>query len=291
MPLLHPQFDSVAFTIPFIDWPVHWYGLTYLAAFMVFLLLGKYRARKMPLLGFKPIELDDILFYGMIGVVLGGRLGYVLFYKLSDYFAHPLDILKVWEGGMSFHGGFLGVALAMIFYARRTQRKMLEVTDFIVPLVPLGLAAGRWGNFMNGELWGRVSSEAYSWLTVFPQAVNADVLWASTHSGLMQNSNIMTAIISLGGLPRHPSQIYQLLAEGILLFIIVWLYARKIRPTGAVSALFLMGYGVMRFTVEFAREPDGYLGLFSGLSMGQILSIPMILAGVVLMTWAYRKRA
>lgn len=291
MPLLHPQFDSVAFTIPFIDWSVHWYGLTYLAAFIMFLLLGKYRARKMPSLGFKPIELDDILFYGMIGVILGGRLGYVLFYKLSDYFAHPLDILKVWEGGMSFHGGFLGVVLAMILYARRTQRKMLEVTDFVVPLVPLGLAAGRWGNFMNGELWGRVSDEAYSWLTVFPQAVNADALWASTHSGLMQNPNIMTAVISLGGLPRHPSQIYQLLAEGILLFIIVWIYARKVRPTGAVSALFLIGYGVMRFVVEFAREPDDYLGLFSGLSMGQILSIPMILAGVVLMTWAYRKRA
>lgn len=290
MSLLHPQFDSIAFTIPLIDWPVHWYGLTYLAAFMMFLLLGKYRANKLSELGFKPIELDDLLFYGMIGVILGGRLGYVLFYKLSNYIAHPLDILKVWEGGMSFHGGFLGVVFAMIFYARRTQRKMLTVTDFIVPLVPLGLAAGRWGNFMNGELWGRVSSEAYSWLMVFPQAINADTSWVMSHTSMMQNPNIMMAVNTFGGLPRHPSQIYQLLAEGILLFIIVWFYARKPRPMGAVSALFLIGYGVMRFVVEFAREPDDYLGLFSGLSMGQILSIPMILAGVCLMVWAYRKR-
>ena len=160
MALLHPQFDPVAFSI--FGWPVHWYGLTYLAAFLMFLLIGKYRARKMPLLGFKPIELDDILFYGVLGVILGGRLGYVLFYKPADFLAHPLDIFKVWQGGMSFHGGFLGVLVAMWWYGRKTGRGFWQVVDFIAPLVPLGLAAVQWGNFMNGELWWRITDQAYS---------------------------------------------------------------------------------------------------------------------------------
>lgn len=290
MAIAHPQFNAIAFHIPVIDWPVHWYGITYLAAFMMFLVLGKYRANKMPQLGFKAVELDDVLFYGMIGVILGGRLGYVLFYKLSDFMAHPLDIFKVWEGGMAFHGGFVGVMLAMFFYARTTKRGFLQVTDFIAPLTALGLAAGRWGNFMNGELWGRVSERSYSWLMVFKQAQLADEKWLAANPDLINHPNIVNAINTLGGLPRHPSQIYQMLGEGILLFILVWLYARKVRPTGAVSGLFLAGYGVMRFAAEFVREPDDYLGLSQGLSRGQQLSIPMIICGVALMVWAYKKR-
>lgn len=290
MALVHPQFDPVAFNL--FGWPVHWYGLTYLAAFAMFLLVGKYRARKMPLLGFKPIELDDILFYGVIGVILGGRLGYVLFYKLDDYLANPLDILKVWQGGMSFHGGFLGVLVAMWWYGRKTHRNFWEVTDFIAPMVPLGLAAGRWGNFMNGELWGRVSDKAYSWLMVFPQANSADEKLLLTQPDLLNNPTIAAAWQALGGLPRHPSQIYQLLGEGVLLFIVLWLFSRKMRPMGAVSAVFVMGYGLMRFLAEFAREPDDFLGLLSGnLSMGQWLSLPMIAFGVGLMVWSYKKKA
>ena len=290
MALVHPQFDPVAFNL--FGWPVHWYGLTYLAAFAMFLLVGKYRARKMPLLGFKPIELDDILFYGVIGVILGGRLGYVLFYKLDDYLANPLDILKVWQGGMSFHGGFLGVLVAMWWYGRKTHRNFWEVTDFIAPMVPLGLAAGRWGNFMNGELWGRVSDKAYSWLMVFPQANGADEKLLLTQPDLLNNPTIATVWQALGGLPRHPSQIYQLLGEGVLLFIVLWLFSRKMRPMGAVSAVFVMGYGLMRFLAEFAREPDDFLGLLSGnLSMGQWLSLPMIAFGIGLMVWSYKKKA
>jgi phosphatidylglycerol:prolipoprotein diacylglycerol transferase len=287
MALLHSQFDPVAFSI--FGWPVHWYGLTYLAAFLMFLLIGKYRARKMPLLGFKPIELDDILFYGVLGVILGGRLGYVLFYKPADFLAHPLDIFKVWQGGMSFHGGFLGVLVAMWWYGRKTGRGFWQVVDFIAPLVPLGLAAGRWGNFMNGELWGRVSDQAYSWLMVFPQAQSADEQLLATTPTLLNHPAIAVVYNAMGGLPRHPSQIYQLLGEGLLLFIVLWVYARKIRSVGSVSAVFLIGYGLMRFLAEFAREPDDFLGLFAGFSMGQILSLPMIVFGIGLLMWSYRK--
>ena len=288
MALIHPQFDPVAFSIGGEGgWPVHWYGLTYLAAFLMFLFVGKYRAKKMPLLGFKPIELDDILFYGVLGVILGGRLGYVLFYKPAEFLANPGDIFKVWQGGMSFHGGFLGVLVAMIWYARKTGRNFWEVTDFIAPLVPLGLAAGRLGNFINGELWGRVSSANYSWLMLFPQANEADVLHVTAHP---ESAALLQQVGDYLMLPRHPSQIYQLLGEGLLLFVILWLYARKIRPMMAVSAVFLMGYGVLRFIAEFAREPDDFLGLFAGFSMGQLLSLPMIVAGAVLLWWAYQRQ-
>ena len=288
MALIHPQFDPVAFSIGGEGgWPVHWYGLTYLAAFLMFLFVGKYRAKKMPLLGFKPIELDDILFYGVLGVILGGRIGYVLFYKPAEFLANPSDIFKVWQGGMSFHGGFLGVLVAMIWYARKTGRNFWEVTDFIAPLVPLGLAAGRLGNFINGELWGRVSSANYSWLMLFPQANEADVLHVTAHP---ESAALLQQVGDYLMLPRHPSQIYQLLGEGLLLFVILWLYARKIRPMMAVSAVFLIGYGVLRFIAEFAREPDDFLGLFAGYSMGQLLSLPMIVVGAVLLWWAYKRQ-
>ena len=288
MALIHPQFDPVAFSIGGEGgWPVHWYGLTYLAAFLMFLFVGKYRAKKIPLLGFKPIELDDILFYGVLGVILGGRIGYVLFYKPAEFLANPSDIFKVWQGGMSFHGGFLGVLVAMIWYARKTGRNFWEVTDFIAPLVPLGLAAGRLGNFINGELWGRVSSANYSWLMLFPQANEADVLYVTAHP---QSATLLQQVGDYLMLPRHPSQIYQLLGEGLLLFVILWLYARKIRPMMAVSAVFLIGYGVLRFIAEFAREPDDFLGLFAGFSMGQLLSLPMIVVGAVLLWWAYKRQ-
>ena len=257
--LVHPQFDPIAFSIGPLA--VRWYGLMYLIGFVLFVVLGRHRARQNLLTGWHPRDIDDMLYYGVFGVILGGRLGYVLFYKPLYYLQHPLEVFALWQGGMSFHGGFLGVIFAMWLFARGRRKRWLDVTDFIAPLVPLGLAAGRLGNFINGELWGRVTQGP--WGMVFPQA---------------------------GPEPRHMSQLYQFGLEGLLLFVVLWLYTRRRRPTGATSGLFLVGYGGCRFVAEFAREPDAFLGpLALGLSMGQWLSLPMIVAGVGLMIWAYRR--
>jgi phosphatidylglycerol:prolipoprotein diacylglycerol transferase len=259
--LVHPQFDPVALQLGPIA--IHWYGLMYLVAFAQVILLGRWCIAHRPWTGWDAKMLDDVLFYGVLGVILGGRLGYVLFYKPAEYLAHPFDILKVWQGGMSFHGGFLGVILAMALFAHRHQLRWLAVTDFIAPLVPLGLAAGRLGNFINGELWGRPTDVA--WGMVFP---NVDKL------------------------PRHPSQLYEFALEGLALFALLWLYSNKPRPMGAVSGLFLIGYGSFRFLAEFTRNPDdGIFGLMTfGISMGQWLSLPMVLAGIGMMVWAYSKK-
>ena len=260
--LVHPQFDPVALQLGPVA--IHWYGLMYLAAFVQVILLGRWAIRHRPWTGWDAKMPDDVLFYGVLGVVLGGRVGYVLFYKPAEYLAAPFDIFKVWEGGMSFHGGFLGVILAMALFARRHKLRWLAVTDFIAPLVPLGLAAGRLGNFINGELWGRAADPSLPWAMVFPQAGD--------------------------GVARHPSQLYQFAGEGLLLFALLWLYSAKPRPIGAVSGIFLIGYGSFRFLAEFAREPDAYLGLLGlGLSMGQWLSLPMIVAGVIMLRWAQRR--
>ena len=258
--LVHPQFDPVAIAIGPIA--IRWYGLMYLVAFGLFMWLGRIRARRMVLSGWIPRDIDDLLFFGVLGVILGGRLGYVLFYKPAYYLANPVEILAVWQGGMSFHGGFLGVLIAVWFYARHSERRWLDVTDFIAPLVPLGLAAGRMGNFINAELVGRVTTGP--WAMVFPNVDN---------------------------LPRHPSQLYQFALEGVALFALLWWFAASPRPRGAVSGAFLLGYGVFRFIAEFGREPDDFLGLLAlNLSMGQWLSLPMVAAGIALLAWAYRKR-
>jgi len=257
--LIHPQFDPVAIHLGPLA--IRWYGLMYLLAFGLFLLLGRLRIKTRPNAGWNAQQLDDMLFFGVLGVVLGGRLGYVLFYQPAHFLAHPLEIFAVWQGGMAFHGGFLGVLAAMWIFARKHGKPWLSLTDFIAPLVPLGLATGRLGNFINGELWGRPTD--LPWAMVFPQA---------------------------DGLARHPSQLYQFALEGVALFVLLWLFSAKPRPTGAVSGLFLLGYGSFRFIAEFAREPDNFLGLLSlGLSMGQWLSLPMILAGAALLRWSYRK--
>jgi phosphatidylglycerol---prolipoprotein diacylglyceryl transferase len=257
--LVHPQFDPIAFQLGPVA--VRWYGLMYLVAFVLFVVLGKIRARRNLLTGWHPRDVDDMLFYGVFGVILGGRLGYVLFYKPLHYLAHPLEILQVWSGGMSFHGGFLGVLVALWLFARNRDKRFLDVTDFVAPLVPLGLAAGRLGNFINGELVGRVTD--VPWAMVFPQ---------------------------VDGLPRHPSQLYQFGLEGVLLFVLLWWYAGRTRPMGAVSAMFLIGYGAFRFIAEYAREPDNFLGfLAGGFTMGQWLSLPMMAAGVVMLVWSYRR--
>ena len=262
--LIHPQFDPVAFSLGPLA--VRWYGLMYLIAFFQFWRLGKRRIQTHPQLaraGWTVPQLEDLLFYGVLGVVLGGRLGQVLFYEPGYYLARPFEILAVWKGGMSFHGGFLGVLLAMGLYARKTQRSWLDITDFIAPLVPLGLAAGRIGNFINGELWGRVADPSLPWAMVFPR---------------------------VDDLPRHPSQLYQAGMEGLMLFVVLWIYSGKVRPRGAVSGVFLIGYGVFRFLAEFFRTPDdGIFGLSEVISMGQWLSLPMILIGVLMLVSAHRR--
>jgi phosphatidylglycerol:prolipoprotein diacylglycerol transferase len=250
--LIHPQFDPVAIHLGPLA--IRWYGLMYLAGFIAFLLMGRRRAASQHWHGIAPAALDDLLFYGVLGVIVGGRLGQVLFYEPAYYAMHPLEIFAVWKGGMSFHGGFLGVLVAMWLWGRRHGRTFFQVTDFIAPLVPLGLMAGRIGNFINGELWGRVTTADFPLAMVFPQVDN---------------------------LPRHPSPLYQAAGEGLLLFIVLWWYSAKQRPRGAISGMFLIGYGVARFVAEFFREPDaGIFGHSYQISMGQWLSLPMIVAGL-----------
>ncbi|MFC4788542.1 MULTISPECIES: prolipoprotein diacylglyceryl transferase [Giesbergeria] len=263
--LIYPHINPVALQLGPVA--IHWYGLTYLAAFGLFLFLGSLRLRHAPFVhlsgagAWSRKDVEDILFLGVVGVILGGRLGYCLFYKPGYYAAHPLEIFAIWQGGMSFHGGMLGVIASMIWFARSRQRPWLQVADFVAPCVPTGLAAGRVGNFINGELWGRFSHPDLPWGMVF------------AHSGSLQ--------------PRHPSQIYQFLLEGLLLFVLLWLYARHKRQQGQVAAAFLLGYGLLRFVAEFFREPDSFLGLLPlGLSMGQWLCLPMVLGGAGLWWWA-----
>jgi phosphatidylglycerol:prolipoprotein diacylglycerol transferase len=267
--LKHPQFDPVAIDLSGIGLPiaVHWYGLTYLVAFALFLWLARVRAARPPFVdaGWTARDVEDLLFYGVLGVVIGGRLGYVLFYKPGYYAAHPLEAFAVWKGGMAFHGGLLGAIGAMVLFARLRHRPWLQVADLVAPCVPTGLAAGRIGNFINGELWGRPADASLPWAMVFPQSGSE--------------------------VPRHPSQLYQFALEGLLLFVILWLYARKPRQTGQVSGAFLFGYGVLRFIAEYFREPDSFIGLQAlGLSRGQWLCLPMVLLGIALMVWAGRKR-
>jgi phosphatidylglycerol:prolipoprotein diacylglycerol transferase len=261
MPLVHPGFDPVAIHLGPLA--IRWYGLMYLVGFVVAYALGRLRIRGGKSGRVTMEVLDDLLFFVVLGVILGGRIGYVLFYKLGYYLDHPAEIFAVWQGGMSFHGGFLGVLVAVWWVARKHRLRWLELTDFVAPLVPLALAAGRLGNFINGELWGRPAT--VPWAMIFPQA---------------------------GPVPRHPSQLYQLGLEGLALFVLLWIYSSRPRPTGAVSAVFLIGYGVFRFVAEYFREPDDFLGLLAlGLSMGQWLSLPMILAGIAMLVWARRGSA
>ena len=258
--LVHPQFSPIALQIGPVA--IHWYGLTYLVAFGLFVWLGAQRVKlgQFAERGWTRRDIEDLLFYGVLGVVLGGRLGYVLFYKLDYYSAHPLEVFAVWKGGMAFHGGLLGVLAAMALFARTRGRQFLEVTDLIAPCVPTGLASGRIGNFINGELWGRAADPALPWAMVFPQS----------------GTNI----------PRHPSPLYQFALEGLLLFVLLWFYAKPRRGLGQVSGAFLVGYGVFRFIAEYFREPDDFLGLLAlGLSMGQWLCVPMVLAGIAMWFW------
>lgn len=259
--LVHPDFDPVAFALGPLQ--VRWYGLMYLLGFVAGWALGRYRAKR-PGSGWTAEQVDDLVFYIALGVILGGRIGYILFYSFGSFLHNPLTLFRIWEGGMSFHGGFLGVLLAMALFARKYRRGFWPTVDFIAPLIAPGILFGRLGNFINGELWGRVTD--LPWGMVFRQTGD--------------------------GLPRHPSQLYEAALEGVALFAIVWLFSAKPRPTMAVSGVFALAYGIFRFLVEFVRQPDPQLGYlaFGWLTMGQVLSLPLIAVGAVLLSLAYRRR-
>jgi phosphatidylglycerol:prolipoprotein diacylglycerol transferase len=260
--LIHPLPNPIAFSVGPLS--VHWYGLMYMLAFILFLVVGQIRLKQAHIsrAGWRYEHLEDMLFYGVLGVVVGGRLGEVLFYHPVFYFQNPLQIFEVWKGGMSFHGGFLGVIIALAIWAKKANRNVLDVYDLIAPLVPLGYACGRVGNFINAELWGRVADASLPWAMIWP---NVDQL------------------------PRHPSPIYQALVDGVLVFILLWLYARKPRPRIAVGAMFALLYGCARFFTEYFRTPDWSVDILSiPVSAGQLLSVPMIIFGLVALVLAYR---
>lgn len=258
--LTYPTINPVAFHVG--SWPVYWYGMMYLVGFLGGWGLLALRLKVSPR-GFTQEQLSDIVFYTALGAIIGGRLGYMFFYDWQSLFADPLLIFQTWKGGMSFHGGVLGVLFSLWCYAKKHKRTFLSLTDLVAPVVPIGLGAGRIGNFINGELWGRVTD--VPWAMVFPNG---------------------------GPLPRHPSQLYEFALEGVVLFLILWFYSRKPRPVGAVSGLFAVGYGVFRSTVEFFREPDAQIGYlaFGWLTEGQLLSLPLILAGIAILIWSYQRK-
>lgn len=275
--MVFPEFDPIALHVGPLA--IRWYGLMYLIGFATAWWLGRYRARRADAV-ISPQQMDDVLFYAALGVILGGRVGYILFYDTDRWLSDPLQIFRVWEGGMSFHGGFLGVLLALWWYGRRTGRGFFALTDFIAPLVPLGLLAGRIGNFINGELWGAPGS--------VPWAMQVS---CASHPALCFDKLQLPAG-SLLTPPLHPSQLYQAALEGVALFLLLWLFSARPRPVMAVSGLFLLGYGGFRFVAEFVRLPDAHIGYlaFDWVTMGQLLSAPMLLAGGVLLFLAYRRQ-
>ncbi len=259
--LMYPHFDHVAISLGPVK--IHWYGLMYLIGFLLFLYVGKWRLKKYGHAFLTPKLVDDFLFYGALGVVIGGRVGYCFLYQPEHYLSNPLDILKVWTGGMSFHGGLIGVLIAIYLFARKHKSTFFVMADFVAPLVPFGLFFGRIGNFINGELYGRFMTSNLPWGMIFPASGSE--------------------------LPRHPSQIYNALGDGVFLFLVLWIYARKPRKVGQVSGLFLITYGVTRFFLEFFREPDSFvlwIEQSTGLSLGQYYCLPMVIFGLVIFYYA-----
>lgn len=258
--MFYHSLDPVAFRGGGVE--LHWYGVMYLLGFILGWLLGRYRAGK-PDSGWTKPEVDDLLTLTMLGVIIGGRLGYVLFYDLASYLKNPLEIFKIWHGGMSFHGGLLGALAAFLYFARSRKKSFWQVSDFVAPLVPQALFWGRLGNFINGELWGKTTE--LPWGVVFKNA---------------------------GNLPRHPSQLYEALLEGLALFVVLWIYSSKKREPGQVSGVFAIGYGLARMTVELVRVPDAHIGYlaYGVITMGQLLCIPLVAAGVWLVSRRHKSK-
>ena len=259
--LIYPDIDPVALQLGPIA--VRWYGLMYLIGFSAAWFIARYRAEKSPRPWLNE-DIDDLLFYTAIGVIVGGRFGYVFFYGFGHFLEDPLWLFRVWEGGMAFHGGLLGVLLAVLIYAKKSKRHYFDITDFGAAMVPLGFAAGRLGNFIGGELWGRPAPEDLPWAMVFPH---------------------------IDQIPRHPSQLYQFALEGVALFALMFWFSHKSRPRMAATGLALMAYGIFRSIAEFYRQPDAHLNFiaFDWLTMGQLLSAPMIIVGLGLLVWAYQR--
>lgn len=257
----YPNIDPIALDFGFVQ--IRWYGISYVAGILLAWVLLKARASK-EIWHFSQAEVADLVFYAMVGIIVGGRLGSVLFYNLSYYLQHPIEIFYIQQGGMSFHGGLIGVIFAVWLFSRKINKALFKVTDFIAPVVPIGLGTGRIGNFINGELWGAPSN--LPWAMIFPDPL-------------------------AGGIARHPSQLYEAFLEGLVLFVILWWFSARPRPVKSISGLFLVAYGVFRFLIEFVRIPDAHIGYlaFDWFTMGQLLSLPMIIFGVILMMLAYRK--
>ena len=291
MPSKYPliNFDPIAVSVGPLDLPmlgersldIHWYGIMYLLAFFSFWFIGNRIATHRAWWGWDKQQVSDVLFYGMLGVIIGGRVGYMLFYGFDLLLEDPLSLFKVWDGGMSFHGGLLGVILAMAWFARRTRKTFWQVADFVAPMIPLGLALGRLGNFIGGELWGRLTD--VPWAVIFAKSTGIDPANTAALNEAWRSG-------ALDHLARHPSQLYQAGLEGLALFLILMWYSARPRPAGAVSGFFLFGYGFFRLFVEFYRQPDEHLGFLAmqWLTMGMLLSLPMIAAGAIIMLFAYR---
>jgi phosphatidylglycerol:prolipoprotein diacylglycerol transferase len=279
MPYLH-QIDPIALSLGPLK--IHWYGLMYLLGFAVAWWLGRRRIRAGRLPGVDEQGFGDLMFYGMLGVVLGGRLGYILFYDLRTYLEHPLQVFQVWQGGMSFHGGLLGVCAAVWWWSRKRGLHFMDTIEFVAPLVPPGLGFGRIGNFINGELWGKLTNA--NWGVVFPAALPEP--YASMDPATLRAQFESGA---LNAFARHPSQLYQAVLEGLVLFVVLWIFSSRPRPRYAVGGVFVLLYGVFRFIVEFVRVPDAQLQYiaFGWLTMGQLLSVPLILLGLF---WLWRSR-
>ncbi len=272
----YPGFDPVAVSIGPLA--IRWYGLMYLVGFGGGWYLARHRARQAHA-PCRPEQVDDLLFYGALGVIAGGRVGYMLFYGWDQLLADPLSLFRVWQGGMSFHGGLLGVVLALWLFARKLDRSFWELTDFVAPIVPIGLGAGRIGNFINGELWGAPTQLPWGMRV----SCEANPILCYRQLGLPPDTAMSP--------PLHPSPLYEALLEGLLLFLILWLYSARPRPLMSVTGLFLLCYGIFRLGVEFLRLPDAHIGYlaFGWVTMGQVLTLPMLLGGLVLL-WLSRRR-
>ncbi|WWO98601.1 MAG: prolipoprotein diacylglyceryl transferase [Candidatus Dasytiphilus stammeri] len=275
--LIFPHFNPVILSLGAIS--VHWYGFMYLIGFCFAIWLGIRRGLRSK--EYNKEEIENLLYVGFLAIIIGGRLGYILFYNRHIFTENPLYLFQIWKGGMSFHGGLLGAIIFIFWFSRSTQRPFFQISDFVAPLIPFGLGTGRLGNFINDELWGRVAIDL-PWAMIFPNSYQNDMVFLSQHP------EVQPIIDHWKNLPRHPSQLYELFFEGIVLFVILNTFIRKPRPTGSVSGLFLITYGCFRFIVEFFRQPDIQLGLFNKIfSMGQILSLPMIFIGLIIMIRVY----
>ena len=277
--LTYPDINPVAVSLG--AFKIHWYGITYLISFVGAWWFGRLRAKQAhsPI---SPAQMEDLIFYGAIGVILGGRLGYTFFYNLPAFLDNPLILFQVWKGGMAFHGGLIGVLIAMWLYARKVGSTFFRITDFIAPLVPIGLLSGRIGNFINGELWGGPTDSILGMQVLCAKSVATEELC----------QRVGTPNDSIYSLPVHASQLYEAALEGVVLFMILWIFSAKQRPLMSVSGLFLLGYGLFRFSVEFVRMPDAHIGYlaFDWFTMGQLLTLPMILFGLLLLALAYRNK-